>query len=190
MSNWYETGLEEEKEKDCRLVHPQEDFESGQEDFESGQEDFESGREECRQEECWHWEKGNCLMGENCKFSHTHKDDCGGRCGGTRNCRIKPCTHWDQKLWCPFGDKCTFAHVQPCNDFMRGDCDGTECSEGSHPKFFQNKDVCRRWKKFGKCALHEKGMCKFSHSTKHQGECRFHKKGVCIHHDKCTYYHS
>jgi len=139
---------------------------------------------------CRHWAKGCCRMGPDCKFEHEHKTHCGGRCGGTHYCRSKPCKYWHFRLKCPFGDTCTYAHVPPCKDFMRGDCDGTECSEGSHPEFVKNKYLCWHWAKYGKCKQHEKGTCGFGHSSKHQNECKHHKAGRCYHGNQCRYFHS
>ena len=144
---------------------------------------------------CWHWEdkekgKGKgCLREDTCKFKHPHAPDCGGRCGGTRYCRSKPCKNWEENLQCRFCTSCTFEHRKPCKSFMKGECDGTDCCKGSHPGYLKNKDLCWHWVKYGKCVWYENGFCVFGHSSKHQGMCKHHLAGGCYHGNECLYYH-
>jgi hypothetical protein len=74
---------------------------------------------------CYHWQRGYCERGPDCKFAHPTEHLEGQQTVTPK--RKDTCRHW-QRGHCALGDNCKFAHpTKPCSFFPNCSKSDTEC---------------------------------------------------------------
>jgi len=99
---------------------------------------------------CFAYERGACVKGDNCKFSHEGQGGC-IKVGEAFQGRKFQCLSFKKKGKCSKGDKCPFIH-------------DTSKIKKSSPVDAPPKEEqkCRNWQKYGSC---KRDNCPFLHST-------------------------
>ena len=107
----------------------------------------EDGRDE---NACYAWSKGNCVHGDNCRFSHEGEGSLAKQSDPYHGRKFQ-CLSWKTKGKCSKGDKCSFLHTDG----------GNKEKKTKTTRETKGVGICDNFRKKGKCRKGEK--CKYSH---------------------------